>query len=301
MFLHGIQKVCHGPALPAADDLWQTGSRCKQIGLRQAVQCATCFQCVQKILCEVRARKRFVRVDPCVQLFQKSLTGVLRERQAVYKQEVGTVAIEQIHEKLLIGLFPVLRLTIDKFNLIFRVQRCEIAGSHGENAAAAARNADQALFREIALRRGQPDQTVLRRFVLRRVELQAEILPVPHAAEGFDIHGVQADRIAGKQLCDSVLRDLPAEAGVIGKNEAVIRRIFARIERFGSGTEQSRQLAERLDFFIRYGIKRLFVLRPTQKRTVPHMEEAFDLRSRLLPEKRSVHGAGENAGTVCGK
>ena len=31
------------------------------------------------------------------------------------------------------------------------------------------------------------------------------------------------------------------------------------------------------------------------------MEEAFDLRSRLLPERRSVHGAGENAGTVCGK
>ena len=94
MFLHGIQKVCHGPALPAADDLWQTGSRCKQIGLRQAVQCATCFQCVQKILCEVRARKRFVRVDPCVQVFQKSLTGVLRERQAVYKQKVGAVAVE---------------------------------------------------------------------------------------------------------------------------------------------------------------------------------------------------------------
>ena len=193
---------------------------------------------MQEILCEVRARKRFIRVDPRIQVFQQPLTGVLDKRQAVYKQKVGTVAIEQIHEKLLIGLFPVLRLIIDKFNLIFRVQRCEIAGSHGENAAAAARNADQALFREIALRRGQPDQTVLRRFVLRRVELQAEILPVPHATEGFDIHGVQADRIAGKQLRHGVLRDLPAEAGVVGKDEAVIRRILTRIERFGSGAKQ---------------------------------------------------------------
>ena len=44
--------------------------------------------------------------------------------------------------------------------------------------------------------------------------------------------------IAGKQLRHGVLRDLSAEAGVVGKDEAVIRRILTRMERFGSGAKQ---------------------------------------------------------------
>ena len=142
---------------------------------------------------------------------------------------------------------------------------------------------------------------MLRPFVLRWVKLQSEVLSVPHAAEGFDINGVQADRITGKQLRHSILRDLPAETGVVCEDKAVIRRIFARIEHFNPGAEQIGQRTQRLNFIIRYGIKHLFPLCPAQKRTVPCAEKALNFRSRLLPEARSIHGAGNDTGTVCGK
>ena len=47
------------------------------------------FERAQKILCEICTGKRFVRVDPRIQVFQQPLTGILCKRQAVYKQQIG--------------------------------------------------------------------------------------------------------------------------------------------------------------------------------------------------------------------
>ena len=80
--------------MPPGDDIRQTGGRRKQVGLRQAVQRAVRFERAQKILCEICTGKRFVRVDPRIQVFQQPLTGILCKRQAVYKQQIGTISVQ---------------------------------------------------------------------------------------------------------------------------------------------------------------------------------------------------------------
>ena len=298
MRLHSIQKLRHRPVRFPADGLRQPHRGFQQVGLRQAVQCAVRFERAEQVLREVGAGKRLVRVDPRVQVLQQSLPRVDFIGQTVHEQKVRALAVEEVHQKLLVRLFSVLHLIVDEFDLIFGVQGGKIADGHGKDAAAAARDADGALFRELALHRRQPEQRAAGFPGCGRGPLEAKVAVVSQAAEIEDIPGVQAGGVAGEQLRDGFLGDRPAEKGIVGTDDAVIGRLVPRVKLLDAGAEQVRHRAEAADRAVFQQIEHLFLPRPRKQTAVLRGEKAGDGGCFLLPEKHPVQRTGKDAGTI---
>ena len=136
-----------------------------------------------------RARKRLDRVQIRIQIFQQALPGILLKRQAVHKQQIRAISVQHVHQEPLLRLLAVKRVIIDIFDLIFRVHQREIPDRHGQNAAPAARDADDPFFCEGLLRLHQPKKP-LPAFICSGSILKAKILAIYNAAERFHVHGV---------------------------------------------------------------------------------------------------------------